>query len=90
MFAKPAVIVCFVTLFLGACGGGAMEETSPESIDSVEQPMFLDCSGRMSFIRDWFQNGVNVGSEVCQCDGTITKYGTTKGTYTQEVIDYCW
>ena len=91
MIKLRASLACVVALVLSGCGGGMeMEESAPETtIETTEQSLLYACDGRRAFNRYWFQNGVEVGREYCDCDGTLTKFGTTQGRYTQEVISYC-
>lgn len=91
MFKTRASLACVVVLLLSGCGGGTeLEAATPEtSLETATQPLLYACDGRRSFNRYWFQNGVEVGREYCDCDGTLTEFGTTQGSYTQQIISYC-
>lgn len=84
MLTKHVVIAGVAALFLGGCGAGPSEEAAPEALDSTEQPLLYKCPTSFGWTRDWYSNGVEVGSETCSCRGILTKYGTPGvGLYTQ-------
>lgn len=85
MLTKHVVIAGVAALFLGGCGGTFSEEAVPEALGSTEQPLLYKCPTSFSWTRNWYLNGVEVGSETCWCNGTLSKYGTPRGdSYTQE------
>lgn len=90
MFVKRAALVCLAALSLVGCGGPMEVPASEPALDSVEQPIIYDCNGSRSFIRYWYQDGVETGREYCDCDGTLTEYGEVWGTYKQVVTSYCY
>jgi hypothetical protein len=91
MFVKLAATVC-IALFIGGCGGEAMEEEEAgETVESVAQPFLWLCDGSDTWVRNWytnFQKTVWVGSEKCNCNG-ITLCGTKGNYYTQQGIGAC-
>ncbi|WP_141332907.1 hypothetical protein [Myxococcus sp. AB025B] len=91
MFKYSAKLACVVALVLSGCGG-APEQQPPsetETLESSEQGLIWACDGRRSFNRYWTVNGVEVGREYCDCDGTLTEFGTLSGRYSQTLNFYC-
>jgi hypothetical protein len=88
---KTALIACVAALFIGACGGESIETEAPETLDSVEQSLIYPCPYSSSWVRTWYSTttGAEVGYETCSCDGTLQKYGTTRGRYEQQQTGWC-
>ncbi|MBZ4419308.1 hypothetical protein [Myxococcus sp. RHSTA-1-4] len=86
---KPAVMMCLVAVVMGGCGGADTEDVSPQELGSAEQSIIWACDGSSQWNRYWYKNGVEVGREYCDCPGILTKFGTTSGSYTQELLFYC-
>ncbi|MFP2903744.1 hypothetical protein ACLESD_01465 [Pyxidicoccus sp. 3LFB2] len=91
MLTKHVVIAGVAALLLGACGEGAPEELAQESLESTEQALLYQCPWSSSWKRTWYSTttGLEVGAEYCSCDGTLDKYGTTRGRYQQQIYAYC-
>ena len=89
MFKTYAMLSCAAALLLGGCGGAPMEESSPENLHSTEQSLIWACDGSREFERIWTRNGVEVGRELCFCNGRILVHGTLMGAYSQSLMSYC-
>lgn len=88
---KRAIIAGVVALFIGGCGVESTEAEAPETLDSAEQALIYPCPYSSSYVRYWYSTttGAEVGYETCSCDGTLQKFGTTRGRYTQTLTGYC-
>jgi hypothetical protein len=88
---KRFLIAGVAALLLGGCGGVESQEpvAQDEQLESTEQGLIYPCPYSSSYMRAWFENGVEVGYETCSCDGTLTKYGKTRGQYQQTLTGYC-
>ena len=85
MFVKALVAACLVVLS-SAC---AVDPGRSEATGTTEQGILLACTGAEIWTRYWYDNGIEVGREDCDCDGTVTPHGTLSGAYTQVVGPTC-
>jgi hypothetical protein len=83
---KKLVGVC-VALFMSACGVDVIDK--PEATSSTEQAILFACDGSTIWTRYWYQSGVEVGREDCDCNGIVTPHGVLSGQYTQVVGPSC-
>jgi hypothetical protein len=90
MFTKHAALACLATLSLVGCGAPVEEAVPEAALDNVEQPLLYMCDGSRAFTRYWYEDGVEVGREYCDCDGNLTQYGEEGGLYKQVVHYYCY
>lgn len=89
MFVKRAMPALLALALISGCGGPMEESASPETVDSLEQPIIWPCDGSRSWVRTWYYNGVESGYETCHCDGSVFQYGTVYGSYTQQATGSC-
>jgi len=90
MRTKHVVFAGIAALVLDGCGGGSPEELPQDSLDSTEQALIYPCPYVTGYIRTWTTNGVETGYERCECDGTLTQYGTKGSRYTQTLFACCF
>jgi hypothetical protein len=83
---KIAAGIC-AALLVAACAVDEREEQPATT--SVEQSLLWACTGADTWTRYWKVNGVEKGREYCNCDGSITQYGTLTGTYSQVAGSTC-
>ena len=89
MSTKHVLLAGVAALLLGGCGVESQEPVAQEPLDSTEQALIYPCPFRSSYIRTWTTNGVETGYERCECDGTLTQYGTLGGRYAQTLLSSC-
>ncbi len=92
MFMKTVAKAGIAALFLIGCGG-VVEEEAPEALGTTEQELIWACKGTSTWTRYWYSNSSKtneVGREDCECDGTVYKYGTTSGYYSQQAGYTCY
>ena len=76
-------------VWLAVLSGACSVVSPPESTSTTEQELLLPCDGSEVWTRYWYENGVEVGREDCDCPGILTTHGTLIGTFTQVVGPVC-
>jgi hypothetical protein len=93
MFMKTVAKAGIAALFLIGCGGVVETEETLETPGTTEQQLLWACRGTSTWTRYWYSDSSKtneVGREDCECDGTVYKYGTTRGYYSQMAGYTCY